>query len=239
MCFRILGLLVLLSKTVQISGQQREDTVQYNNFTSDIRDFYFHEIGDNAQIYHGGEFIRNGQKVNGFPFYQSDSMLAGIISYQGVNYPAKPLQYNLVSQELIIQNYPKNTFMVLSPEKVDSFIVFSHVFVSLSATKYSGMIKSGYYDCIFPGDPGVYVRREKRLVTPANGEELRYLQYDNYFILLKNIFYAVDDKSALLDLFKDQKDQLKKYIRTQKLDFKKNKETALVLLTKYYSRLSH
>jgi hypothetical protein len=49
----------------------------------------------------------------------------------------------------------------------------------------------------------------------------------------------MQDKNSLLDVLKDQKDVLKKYIRANKLNFKKNTETSLLLTTIYYSQLKH
>jgi hypothetical protein len=236
--FGIWGLLGLLFISIPIRAQFKEDSVQYNDLTAVLRSIYFREIRDNAQIYHGSEYIRNGVKVSGFPFYKFDSLIPGTISYQGLNYPPRPVLYDLRSDQLIIQNYSQNMMVVLSPEKVDSFSIQSHVFIQLAINKYNGLVKAGYYDCVLPGDPGVFVRREKRLIVPSSAEEIKWVQYDNYFILYKNTIYAVTGKSDLLNLFKDRKDQLRKYIRSQKLDFKKNTEAALVMITNYYNHLT-
>ena len=56
---------------------------------------------------------------------------------------------------------------------------------------------------------------------------------------MNDVYYSVDGKNALLDVLKDKKDDLKKYIRTNKLNFKKNLESSLVLVTIYYSQLKH
>jgi hypothetical protein len=220
-------------------AQQTPDSVLYKESLANIHQVYFRQIADNAQIYHGREFIRNGQKANGFPFYESDNLLVGSVFYQGTEYPNQNVYYNLVSDELITNNYSHNAFIVLSPEKVDSFVLMHHVFVPLVADKSNHLEKDGYYDQLYAGEPGLYAKREKRLVVGSGSEETKYIQHDDYFIKLKNVFYAVDGKSVLLDIFKDQEAVLKKYIRTNKLNFKKDLETSLVLTTTYYSQLKH
>ena len=85
----------------------------------------------------------------------------------------------------------------------------------------------------------VFTQEEKKLVTGSGSEESKYIQYNNYFIRLHDVYYAVDGKSSLLEILKDQEDVLKKYIRTNKLNFKKNLESALVLSVIYYSQLKH
>jgi hypothetical protein len=220
-------------------AQQASDSVLYNESLANIHQVYLREIGDNAQIYHGREFIRNGQKANGFPFYESDNLLTGSVSYQGTIYPNQNVYYDIVSDELITNNYSHNAFVVLSAEKVDSFVIQHHVFVPLSSNKINHLDKDGYYDQLYAGEPGVYARREKRLVVGSGSEETKYVQHDDYFIKIKNVFYTVDGKSELLDILKDQEDVLKKYIRTNKINFKKDLESSLVLTTIYYSQLKH
>lgn len=227
---------IFISKTY---AQQSADSVLHKESVSKIRQVYFKQIGDNAQIYHGSEFIRNGQKAIGFPFYESDNMIFGSISYQGTIYTNQNIYYNIVTDELITNNYSHNAFIVLAPEKVDSFIVQNHVFVPLTSSKPNHLEKDGYYDQLYAGEPGVYSRREKRLVVGSGSEETKYIQHDDYFIKVRNVFYAIDGKSALLDILKDQKDVIKKYIHDNKLNFKKDLESSLLLTTVYYSQLKH
>jgi hypothetical protein len=220
-------------------AQQPPDSVLYKESLANIHQVYLKQIGDNAQIYHGREFIRNGQKANGFPFFESDNLLVGSVSYQGTIYPDKNVYYNIVADELVTNNYLNNAFIVLAPEKIDSFIIRQHVFVPLISDKSNHLEKDGYYDQLYSGEPGLYAKREKRLVVGSGSEETKYIQHDDYFIKLKNVFYAVDGKSELLEVLKDQADVLKKYIRTNKLNFKKDLESSLVLTTIYYSQLKH
>jgi hypothetical protein len=223
----------------RLRAQQSPDSLSEKSLIANINQVYLYEIGDNAQIYHGREFIRNGQKAIGFPFYESDNMMNGTISYQGEIYPDRNLYYNLVSDQLIIDNYTHNALITLSPEKVDSFNIGSHVFVPLNSGKSNGLEKDGYYEQLVSGEPALFARREKKLVVGTGSEESRYIQYNNYFIRINQVYYPVDGKNALLDVLKDREDELKKYIRSNKINFRKNPESSLVMVTNYYSRLKH
>jgi hypothetical protein len=220
-------------------AQISPDSVLYAESVSKIHQVYLNEIGDNAEIYHGSEYILNGQKSTGFPFYQADSMLTGSVSYQGNIYSNLKLFYNLVSDELIINNFQHTGLMTISPKKATSFSIGSHVFLWLDAKNFKGLDKDGYYDLLFSGETGLFARREKRFVAVAGSEETKYVSHNIYLIKIKNDFYEVDSKKSLLDIMKDRQDDLKKYIRANKLDFKKNLESSLVLTTIYYSQLKH
>ena len=233
------GILFQFSGVSIVHAQLSSDSVWYQEAISGIRRIYISEIGDNAQIYHGSEYIRNGQKAIGFPYYESDSMRTGSVSYQGYLYPDMHLFYNLVSDEIIIYNYAHDALISLAPGKVDSFTTGAHVFLRLVSGNTNGLPGDGYYEQLFSGEPGVYARREKRLVVGTGSEETKYIQYNYYFIRSKNKYYEVDSKKTLLELLNDPGDLLKKYIRSSKLNFKKNMESSLVLATMYYSRLTH
>jgi hypothetical protein len=236
-CFVSAGL--IFSFPFHTCAQQLSDSIMYKESVARIQQVYLTEIGDNAEIYHGKEYIRNGQKANGFPFFESDNFLAGWVSYQGTMYITQNLYYDLVSDEIIVPNYAKNALIALSSDKVDSFSIGTHVFVFVRSSTSNHLISDGYYEPLYSGEPGIYARKEKKLVTGSGSEESKYIQYNNYLIRYKNVFYNVDGKSSLLEVLKDQKDVLKKYIRTNKLDFKKNLESALVLSVIYYSQLKH
>jgi hypothetical protein len=223
----------------ETNAQQSTDSALYQESLANIHQVYFKQIGDDAQIYHGREYIRNGQKAIGFPFFESDNAAVGTIYYQGTAYPNQNIYYDLVLDQLITGNYTHNASITLAIEKVDSFALENHVFVPLFSGKISHLEKEGYYDQLYAGEPGLYAKREKRLVVGTGSEENRYIQHDDYFIRMKNVFYAVSSKGELLDIFKDQEDALKKYIRTNKLNFKKDLENSLVLATIYYSQLKH
>ncbi len=235
------GAIFQFSCISNLLAQQFNDSLQFKESISGIHRIYLNEIGDNAQIYHGTEYIRNGQKALGFPYYESDSMLVGSVNYLGYEYPDLTLFYNLVTDEIIIPNYLHNALIILPEGKVDSFSVGSHVFIPLRTKRYRGIPTDGFYEQLFSGEPGIYARREKRLVTGTGSEENKYIQYNMYYLRKNNVFYMVDDKKALLNLLKDQEDQLKKFIRANKLKFniKKDLESSLVLTTMYYSRLKH
>lgn len=233
------GIIFLLSGISSTLAQPSDDSLQYKESISGLNRIYLSEIGDNAQIYHGTEYIRNGQKALGFPYYESDSMLTGSVNYLGNMYPHINMFYNLVTDEIIIPNYPHNALIILPEGKVDSFTIGTHVFILLAAKQSSGLPVDGFYEQLFSGEPGMYARREKRLVTGTGSEENKYIQYNTYYLRKNNVFYMVDNKKVLLGLLNDQEDLLKKYIRTNKLKFKKDLESSLVLTTTYFSRLKH
>jgi len=233
------GFIFQFSCLCPVRAQESSDSLLHQEAISGIHRIYLSEIGDNAQIYHGTEYIRNGQKALGFPYYESDSMLTGSVNYLGTEYLDMNLFYNLVTDEIIIPNFLHNAFIVLPPGKLYSFTLGTHRFIQINGQQIAGLPLDGFYEQLVQGEPGLYARREKRLVSGTGSDESKYIQYNTYYLRKSGLYYVVDDKKKLLDLLKDQNDLLKKYIRANKLKFKKDLESSLVLTTIYYSRLKH
>ena len=221
-------------------SQQFTDSTRYIENIRSLHKIYLDAISDNAQIYHGIEYIRNGRKVMGFPFFESENMLSGNVIYQGNLYSDIELYYDLVSDALVIKNYAKNSLVTLSPDKIDSFQIGNHIFYPLAIQSSNGSTgQNSYYEQLLPGNPGFFVKRTKVLFVPSGADDIKYVQYDNYFIRLNNVYYKIEGENALLEVLKDREDALKKYIRSNKLNFKKRPESSMVLTTKYYSLLKH
>jgi len=57
-------------------------------------------MGNNLRLYTGPEYVRNGIKALGYPFFQSEDALDGSFVYDGASYDHIPLQYDLVTDEV-------------------------------------------------------------------------------------------------------------------------------------------
>jgi hypothetical protein len=217
------------------------DSAVYAVSVSNCLRLYYQRAKENLQVYRGSQYIRYGIKTQGFLFFESNDMLSGSLIYQGAFYPDVKLYYDLVSDNLIINNYSGNAQINLPKIKTDAFRIGGSSFVRLNADKEKGKLRgSGFYEILFTsGDIGVYDKMEKKLNFPSKDEAPAYIQYNFYFVKLNGRFYPIDDESSLLDLFQDKKVQVKKFIKENKIRFKKDRQSAIVKTTAYYSQLKH
>jgi hypothetical protein len=256
---------IVLILSTGSSAQQAADTFRINS--SDVLTGIAREgLGANSLLFTGEEYIRNGTPASGFPFFLSDSILPGSVLYFGVFYARIGLEYDLVSDDLVIHDFSGNTYIKLVKSKVETFRLPGHSFRRLEPEKESGL-KPGYYETVYtsaplvnPGGAGagrsdgssagnaagrlgakpisVFARHEKKLLLPSNQEDQpRYVASDVYYLEMDGRYNRVDDKGMLLDLFGDQKDLLKKFIRQNKLDFKRHFEASLIRTIDYYVQL--
>jgi uncharacterized protein YfaP (DUF2135 family) len=102
-------------------------------------------------------------------------------------------------------------------------------------------ITTGFYEKLNDGRMAVFARRQKipRLAANAADNEGRYEVYTNYFVLLNDVFYQADDKSDFLSLMSKEKEAITRYIKENKINFKKKREAAMVLVAAYYAQLKN
>ena len=63
------------------------------------------------------------------------------------------------------------------------------------------------------------------------------VERNNYFILYNDTFYKSDNKAEMFTVLVDQGEKLKKYIHSNKVDFKDDYESALLRCVIYYAGL--
>jgi len=99
------------------------------------------------------------------------------------------------------------------------------VFVRLGAsTDSTDEMSPGFYEQLYNGKSAVFVRHKKQLNTTTNQSEVysEYVQYDAYFVRKGSEYYRVTSNKSLLDAFSDKKAEVRRFLREQRLDFKKD-----------------
>lgn len=197
------------------------------------------QLGNNLRLFTGAEYIRNGQHAQGYPFFQSDLPLDGSVLYDGVSYEHVPLQYDLVTGDVVAHDSTGDVNISLVRDKLPRFSLSGHRFIRLPAAGDSDRsISPYYYDLLEDGLTPLLVRHEKKLVFPGNKEDsVKYVATDIYFVRLNGKYIRVDGRRSLLNALADKKDQLKKFIRQHDLNFSKDPEKALQQATAFYNQL--
>jgi hypothetical protein len=236
-CIWVIGILSAPACYNPAYGQQSSDSL-FDESVSSFRRIYFEKINGNALIYHGSKYAVEKKYADGIPFFQTNAILAGTITYQGTLYTPLEFHYDLTMDAVVTDSYLHDDLITLASDKIDSFSIGSHVFIHFTNIS-NGLPKKGFYEQLYSGDPGLYVRREKKFYYGVGHQESRYVESNYYFIRDKDFFYNINSKADMLNLFNDQGDAMKKYIKTNKLNFKKDTESALLHSVIFYSRLKH
>jgi len=215
------------------------DSVFLQQAVANLSQAYKKETAENLRLYNGTEYLRQGHGVKGFPFFQSADKLMGDVFYDGTLYRDVPMQYDLEEDNLVISDYSGNVFIRLVKEKVRYFIMDGHRFVLLPAAE--GLSQPGFYEELYAGKIHAYVKRQKKMALSVNASDndAAYLPVAGYFIEKQGIFYGISSERSALSVLNDKKELLKKYIRSNKLNFKKHPEIFIARLSDYYTQLKN
>lgn len=199
-------------------------------------------MGKQAGLYNGPEFVPYGFiSPTNANFKDSVTFVIGNVNYDGVLYTRVPLIYDLHQELLITRLYNGFTSYSLLNEKVDNFDMLDHHFIRFQPDDTNKIMTAGFYDELYNNKLQVLAKRYKDLQE----EHLEYAitnvfsEKDNYFLKKGNKYYSVKNSSDFLKVLNDKKIELKKYVKDNKLDFRKNREASMIMLVSYYDKITN
>lgn len=217
------------------------DTFPNSQDSNFLVDLYSSAIGENAHLYNGREYFTYDKRIKGNPFFETDSMTAGNISYNGGEYDNVPMLYDITRDEVIINRYHQNFKISLLTEKLEKFTFLNHFFYHMEKDSLHGVLLSpGLYDELYHGNTTVLVKRKKRISEKIvlNANVISYQPDDHFYIKRNNKYAGISNKSSLLKAFNDKKKEIRKYLRKHKIKFKSDPEKAILQSAVYYDQLS-
>lgn len=242
----VLSSIVFYSCVFYISPLAAQNSGQDSSFAplrvSNAVKVYNAYTNANLPLYNGRDYIPYTFKKEGNPFFESDSITEGTVSYAGRDYQKVPMLFDIARNELTIVSYDNQHFIVLDNDKVDSFHLRGHTFLRLVHNDtLSGSPSTGFYDRLYDGRIKVWAGRAMTFQESTAGRELTriFSPHNYYYIFSNNTYYTVNNKKNILTIMNDKRHEIKKFARKQKLKFnKKGMEQAIVAVAAYYDQLT-
>jgi hypothetical protein len=205
-------------------------------------------LGVNIHLYNGPQNAGYNHLSVGNPYFMADVVQTGSVFYDGILYNEVPMLYDLEQDNIVIVRYNKenseqqyrNMMRIdLIRNRVGWFALPGHEFVRLEADSNSRNMNDGFYDRVYDGKIKVFIKHIKKYVEEIKGRELerRHDTYTYYYVQKSGIYYSIKKKKSFLQLFKDKKKELTAFTRKNKLRFKKNEETFITEVSRYYDQL--
>jgi len=238
----VYSILILLSLTSFAFGQQSNvDSLAIKSATSLVRQNYQLTISGNAQVYNGLEYIDPFQKKNleGNPYFLTDEWQNGFVYYGEDLFENVSLRYNLFENKLIIEHVQSHVPIELIAERVKYFGIANHTFVRIAMSNEQSETKNGFYDLLYQGKTGVYVRRYKTFNEIIDQKTMvtKFTDKTKMFFFKDEKYYPITSKSSAMSAFGEDKPLIKKFLSQNKINFRSNPETALVAMANYYDEL--
>lgn len=231
--FPILPLAQLSANDSSVHAGAVQFTIkQYHQFISNV-----------APLYNGPQYVEYDTRIHmGHPYFQSPGFNPASIMYDDILYEGIPLKYDLVKNEVVIKD-PSGVFRLsLSNDKISHFKILDHTFIRiLRDSNNRSVINTGFYDVLYKGINMVLLKKEtKKILEDMKSDGFKRSIEDNadYYIARNNTYYSVNTKGQIFSLFKDRKNEVKKLIHKNKLNFRLDRDSALITIASYYDTLT-
>ena len=206
------------------------------------RSSYDNLIQDQLALFNGVEYVKYDLGFSGNPFFLDDYYAEGTIVYDSMVYHEIPLKYDIVEDKVLVEYFDYAGYrkgLILENHKVTAFTYEGHQFVKINADNPVGSLEEGFYDILLGDQISIYARRKKQINKAVkNGKlSIKFEVLDQFFVEQADNTYRVSNKSSLLQLFEDHKKELKKYIKANDLDLKRDFEASLIAVTQQYINL--
>lgn len=222
-----------------LSQTHATDSAFLLSAVKNAHELYSRSLGVGSHLLNGvqyKEYIANLDDV-GHPYFESDDWVEGSVHYDGDLYEGVAILYDLLQEKVVIEHPYAGLKLELISEKINYFSLSGHRFVRLDAdTMKNSPIHTGFYDVLYDGRVKLYAKRRKEKKEQIVQTELQvqFLKSDRIYILKQGLYIPVKTKSSLLDVFNDRKSDLRKYIRKNKINFRKHREDAITRVVSFY-----
>jgi hypothetical protein len=233
--FRLCILLNLISGTMLFAQGTSEVELQPSEKNAIAT--FVSSIKQQSRIFNGPTYYTYGANVGGSAIFLDTTLIRGKLVYEHEVYDGVPLMYDLYIDRLVSTN-GRVAFSFVS-EKVNDFYIGSRHFRYMDMSAYNTPVVNGFFEVAYDGRYKVLIKRSKKLKFSTNAEMPYYFKStDEYFLLKDNQLFKIDSENAVISLFNDKKNELKRYLATEKIKFNRDPSKALVALITYYESLS-
>lgn len=201
--------------------------------------FYKSSLTENMLLYNGNEHIPHDRRIKIHPYFATDSLQLGSLSYSGIDHQNVMMQYDIVRDELAIR-LSESVFRIRPhSERISSFSFHNYQFIRLVADSSAG-VSTGFYQVLHNG-PVKFLAKRKKTVQDDLSQRVyqgNYLIKDRYFIFKDGAYHEVKSKRSVFALFPDQSTALRKYLRSTKIKFNQQREEAITAIVQQYEKLT-
>lgn len=221
-----------------IFAQTISDSLFVTSVANRTANRYLNRLESEKTIFNGKEYHPDNKlDDNGHTLFIKDQFVQGSITYDGNKYEDVYIKYDLVKNQLVLLNYDGIGGIILMSNHVDSFFLNDHTFINLKPKKTTGkQIEPGYYDLLYNGSIKLFAKRKKKIAEVINQYKVLRMveEQETYFLFKNDEYFPLKGKRSLLKSLNSTNLNTQKYINLKGLNFRKNKENAMIELLKFY-----
>ena len=194
---------------------QQNDSLFINSAKTVANQWRVSQLLVEPHLYNGIEYSPYRAKDGEHPYWVSSDWLSGSILYHGQPYYDLELQYDIVNDQLILQNPWYNSDLQLIKQRITSFCLGDKRFINM---KHPSLPLAGFYEVLYDGTTQVICRRTKRAWEEVStaGISQRFKEKSTYYLFVNNQYFLVKNKADVLRKFRNQRKELSSHYRKQK-----------------------
>lgn len=191
------------------------------------------------QILYNGRVWRNlYQQIDGTQFLFSREFLPGSVTINGRTFDSNNLKFKLdiVNDELLILT-DRNTILQLNKEMVDLFtLLYENKLFRFKRLETDSLdMLSGYVNVIYDGETSLYVKYKKEIrLRNSTGEKDTFIQSHRVYVMKDGLLHTVNNKTSLIKLLSDRKEQLNDFIRSNKIRISRKSPESIAPVLAFY-----
>jgi hypothetical protein len=235
---RLFYILLICILSQHVTAQNADDTTLRENALNAIG-VYYQNLGQESPLYNGSQYIEYAYTLQeGNPFFQVANFINGNVNLDGMIFRDVPMLYDIVKDQLIIQDFQKVYKINLPADRIQQFLLLGHLFVRLDA---SDQVKTGFYDQLYKGKIALFAKREKKILEKYSNIQISkvVISQNVYYIKKDGVYYTVKNKSSLFSVLKSKKKEVQQYLKANDIKFKREPERAMIMAVKYYDQLTN
>lgn len=216
-----------------------DDSVFIASAKANTQSLFLHSVGSQAAWMNGRANITYNFPFEGTsPFYGSSKFTEGTLTYDEVDYPGINLLYDEMSDKLISLT-DKGRLELLS-DHVDGFNIYERQFRRVSKDTVNRMVR-GFYQVLYKGKSAVLAKNLKQIkedLVSGTGIVRSIDTKTIYFFQKGRQYYYINSKKVLLNTLADKRDELQKFIKRNKLNWKRDTGRLITETVAYYDQLT-
>ena len=194
--------------------------------------------GTDNFLVNGWKYLPEHYNAEGNPYFSNLSWTEGILHSGEESFENIDMLYNTLMDELIIKTNLENglpAFVMLNREFVKSFSINQHLFINTSTIP--GTDLEGYIELVYDSNTLKFLSKHKKsFVAEYSGSNPWGRisgQSSTHYIYAYGTLTKIPNKKALLNYFEAHKKQVRAFMKSKGIKFKKAKSPELKTLMEY------
>lgn len=194
---------------------------------------YLQQARQYALVFNGREHEKYPIHFENHPWLVNPEFTRGTLVYRGIVYPNLAMKVDLYRNELVISSDDAPFSIVADPALVDS--VRLHNLQLVYRQPIEGELPGGYYVLIHQGKTRLLMNYELSLRDLVEDGRLvtRFETQKNFWLLSGSETFRIKKYYDLTNHFDTSRNQLRAFINSNQLNFRRNPEQTLTLLLQH------